>query len=250
MATINLNLPQELSTAASASEAPDLDDGFWNEIADRLRRFIRSRVEDSHTADASVTAAVTKAGFVATGAPRSITSPPAAVQAAAVKATERTAGVTYYPLLLLATFFFGVVGLVELRIGTFDSTRAMQNFMGAFFGAFAFFKLLDLRGFADSYRMYDIVARRLPGYGYVYPFIELALGAAYIAGFQLAAVNLITLAVMSVSSVGVIRSVLQKRKIRCACLGTVFNLPMSTVTLVEDGLMIAMAAAALLGIGH
>ena len=39
-------------------------------------------------------------------------------------------------------------------------------------------------------------------------------------------------------------------KIRCACLGTVFNLPMSTVTLVEDGLMIAMAAAALLGIGH
>lgn len=245
MATINLNLPQELSTAASASEAPDLDDGFWNEIADRLRRFIRSRVEDSHTADASVTAAVTKAGFVATGAPRSITSPPAAVQAA-----ERAAGVTYYPLLLLATFFFGVVGLVELRIGTFDSTRAMQNFMGAFFGAFAFFKLLDLRGFADSYRMYDIVARRLPGYGYVYPFIELALGAAYIAGFQLAAVNLITLAVMSVSSVGVIRSVLQKRKIRCACLGAVFNLPMSTVTLVEDGLMIAMAAAALLGIGH
>lgn len=198
----------------------------------------------------SVTAAVAKAGFVATGAPRSIKSPPAAVQAAAVKATERTAEVTYYPLLLLATFLFGVVGLVELRIGAFDPTRAMQNFMGAFFGAFAFFKLLDLRGFADSYRMYDIVARRLPAYGYVYPFIELGLGAAYIAGFQPTAVNFITLAVMSVSSIGVIQSVLQKRKIRCACLGTVFNLPMSTVTLVEDGLMIAMAAAALLGIGH
>ena len=98
--------------------------------------------------------------------------------------------------------------------------------------------------------MYDIVARRLPAYGYVYPFIELGLGAAYIAGFQPTAVNFITLAVMSVSSIGVIQSVLQKRKIRCACLGTVFNLPMSTVTLVEDGLMIAMAAAALLGIGH
>jgi hypothetical protein len=67
---------------------------------------------------------------------------------------------------------------------------------------------------------------------------------------QPTAVNLTTLVVMSVSSIGVIQSVLQKRKIRCACLGTVFNLPMSTVTLVEDGLMIAMAAAALLGIGH
>ena len=193
----------------------------------------------------SVTAAVAKAGFVATGDMRSVKN-----HSAAIEAAEVATAVTYYPLLLLAIFLFGVVGLVELRIGTFDSTRAMQNFMGAFFGAFAFFKLLDLRGFADSYRMYDIVARRLPVYGYVYPFIELALGAAYIAGFQPTAVNLTTLAVMSVSSIGVIRSVLQKRKIRCACLGTVFNLPMSTVTLVEDGLMIAMAAAALLGIGH
>ncbi len=141
-------------------------------------------------------------------------------------------------------------GLVELRLGAIDPTRAMQNFMGAFFLAFAFFKLLDLRGFADSYHMYDIVAQRLPIYGLVYPFLELALGAAYVAGIQPVAVNLTTLVVMSVSSIGVIQSVLQKRRIRCACLGTVFNLPMSTVTLVEDGLMIAMAAAALLGVGH
>ena len=94
------------------------------------------------------------------------------------------------------------------------------------------------------------MARRFPAYGYVYPFIELALGAGYIAGFQPIVVNTITLVVMVVSSIGVIQSVFQKRQIRCACLGTVFNLPMSTVTLVEDGLMIAMAAAALLGFGH
>jgi hypothetical protein len=48
----------------------------------------------------------------------------------------------------------------------------------------------------------------------------------------------------------VIQSLLNKRKIRCACLGTVFNLPMSTVTLVEDGLMVAMAAFAILAGGH
>lgn len=84
----------------------------------------------------------------------------------------------------------------------------------------------------------------------MYPFIELVLGAAYIAGIQPTAVNLTTLVVMSISSIGVVQSVLQKRRIRCACLGTVFNLPMSTVTLVEDGLMIVMAAAALLRVGH
>jgi len=61
MASTNLNLPLEFSTAASASETPDLDDGFWNEIADRLRRFIRSRVEDSHTADDLVQDVILKA---------------------------------------------------------------------------------------------------------------------------------------------------------------------------------------------
>jgi copper chaperone CopZ len=193
----------------------------------------------------SVTAAVAKAGFVATGDNHTIKSQPETIAAA-----EVPNGGTYYPLLLLGAFLFGVVGLVELRLGAFDPTRAMQNFMGAFFLAFSFFKLLDLRGFADSYRMYDVIAQRLPCYGFVYPFIELALGAAYIAGFQPTAVNLATLVVMSVSSIGIIESVHQKRRIRCACLGTVFNLPMSTVTLVEDGLMIAMAAAALMGIGH
>lgn len=193
----------------------------------------------------SVTAAVAKAGFVATGDTRTIKS-----QSDAITAADTPKGVTYYPLLLLGTFLFGVVGLVEFRLGAIDSTRAMQNFMGAFFLAFAFFKLLDLRGFADSYRMYDVVAQRIPSYGYMYPFIELALGAAYVSGIQPVAVNVTTLVVMLVSSIGVIQSVVQKRKIRCACLGTVFNLPMSTVTLVEDGLMIAMAAGALLGIGH
>jgi hypothetical protein len=47
--------------------------------------------------------------------------------------------------------------------------------------------------------------------------------------------------VMSLSIIGVLESVFNHRKIRCACLGTVFNLPMSTVTIIEDALMIAMS---------
>jgi hypothetical protein len=157
---------------------------------------------------------------------------------------------SYYPLALLGGFLVGVVALAEVRAGSFAWDRAMGNFMGAFFLAFAFFKLLDLRGFADAYRGYDIVARRVPVYGYVYPFIELALGVAYITAFAPMATNIATLVVMAVSSIGVLQSLVHKRKIRCACLGTVFNLPMSTVTLVEDGLMIAMAAVAIVAGGH
>ena len=99
--------------------------------------------------------------------------------------------------------------------------------------------------FAVSYSGYDVVARRWLGYGYLYPFLELALGAAYLANFQPLATNIATILIMGVSSIGVLQSVLARRKIQCACLGTVFNLPMSTVTLVEDFLMLGMAAAML-----
>lgn len=175
---------------------------------------------------------------------------PQANKATETAAIAPAATTTYYPLLLLVAFLVGVVGLVEVRAGSFAWNRAMANFMGAFFLAFSFFKLLDIRGFADSYLSYDVVAKRFPFYGFIYPFVELMLGIAYVTGFQTPATNVVTLVVMSVSSIGVIQSLLNKRKIRCACLGTVFNLPMSTVTLVEDGLMVAMAAVALSLGGH
>jgi len=189
----------------------------------------------------TIQAAVTRAGFQVLG---EITAPPvrSAADATTSDASDRA---TYYPLLLLATFLFGLVLLLEFRTGAFVWSRAMQNFMGAFFLTFSFFKLLDLRGFAESYRMYDVIAKRLLAYAYIYPFIELSLGAGYVTGVLPLATNVATLVVMSVSSIGVIQSLLAKRTIRCACLGTVFNLPMSTVTLVEDTLMVAMAAAML-----
>lgn len=87
----------------------------------------------------------------------------------------------------------------------------------------------------------NIVAKRWNGYGYVYAFIELGLGVCYLTGVQPVLVNAITCIVMSVSIVGVFQSVLNKQKIKCACLGDVFNLPMSTITIIEDALMILMS---------
>ncbi len=152
---------------------------------------------------------------------------------------------TYKPLLIILAYLLGVTVLVEIRGGAFDAMRAMNTFMAGFFLTFSFFKLLDIPGFASSYRMYDIVAKRIPVYGRIYPFIELALGVAYLTAWNPVITNAVTLVVMGISLVGVVQSVLNKTKIRCACLGSVFNLPMTTVTIVEDGLMIVMAGAML-----
>lgn len=152
---------------------------------------------------------------------------------------------TYKPLLILLAYLLLVIIAASIASGHFQLMEAMRLFMGGFFIAFSFFKMLDLRGFADAYRSYDLVAKAWPGYGFVYPFIELALGLAYLAAWQPFGVNLATAVIMGISLLGVIKAVTSRQTIRCACLGTVFNLPMSTVTIIEDGLMILMAVASL-----
>jgi hypothetical protein len=130
--------------------------------------------------------------------------------------------------------------------GEFAWMRWMNHFMAGFFLVFSFFKLLNLKGFAESYSMYDIVAKRWNAWGYMYAFTELALGAAFLTGFNPFLTNIVTLTVMTISIIGVLQSVLNKRKIKCACLGDVFNLPMSTITIIEDALMIGMSAIMLI----
>lgn len=152
---------------------------------------------------------------------------------------------TYRPLIILLAYLLLVIGAASVMHGGFELSMAMRLFMGGFFVAFSFFKMLDLRGFSDAYRSYDLVAKAAPAYGFVYPFIELGLGLAYLANWQPVWVNTATAVVMGVSLLGVLRAVLSKQTIRCACLGTVFNLPMSTVTIVEDALMLGMAVVAL-----
>ena len=153
---------------------------------------------------------------------------------------------TYKPLIIVLAYLIAVTACGLFAAGSWNTMLAMRLFMGGFFIAFSFFKMLDLRGFSDAYRGYDIVAKIWPGYGYIYPFIEFGLGLAYIAHINPPVVNIVTAIVMAVSLIGVLRAVLSKQSIRCACLGTVFKLPMSTVTIIEDGLMLAMAVTMLI----
>lgn len=162
-----------------------------------------------------------------------------------VPAPSAESKTSYYPLLLILLFLLGGTALLEVGSGAFDLMRAMRHFMAGFFLVFGFFKLLNVPAFADAYRGYDVVAKLWPGWGFVYPFVEVLLGAGYLANVWPVAVNVVTLVVMGVSTVGVVQSVLNKRKIRCACLGTVFNLPMSIITIVEDVLMVGMSATML-----
>ncbi|MEX2485145.1 MAG: cation transporter [Brumimicrobium sp.] len=148
---------------------------------------------------------------------------------------------TYKPVFLIFGYIFLATALIELSAEKLDVSRWMRHFMAGFFLTFSFFKMLNLKGFKDSYLMYDIIARKFPSWGYIYAFTELLLGIAFLINFNPIITNSVTFVVMSISIIGVLKTVLDKKTIKCACLGDVFNLPMSTVTIIEDGLMIVMS---------
>ena len=152
---------------------------------------------------------------------------------------------TYKPLLILFGLIFIVSFIASSDFKNFTNFTNykvwMRYFMAGFFLCFSYFKLINVKGFAESYSMYDIVAKRIKVWGYIYPFVELALGIEYVLDFNPLYTNIATIAIMGISSIGVIESVANKKKIQCACLGAVFNLPMSTLTIIEDLLMVVMA---------
>ena len=164
-------------------------------------------------------------------------NPPATLPATGLK--------RYWPLLLILIYLLIVTAVVEWLNRPFNADRAMAHFMAGFFLVFSFFKLLDLRAFAQSYARYDLLAQRWYDWGHIYPFCELLLGIAYITHASMTLTNVLTLVLMLMGAAGVIRSLMRKQQIQCACLGTVFNLPMSWITLLEDLLMAGMAAAML-----
>lgn len=143
------------------------------------------------------------------------------------------------PLFLI--FLYLVGGVVVFHFESWNFREMGMDFMGLFFLVFSFFKFLDLKGFAGSFSAYDPLARAIPAYGMVYPFLELILGFLFLLGVGIPLAVWGTLLLLSITSLGVVRTLIAKQKIQCACLGTVLKLPMTEATLIENTVMIGMA---------
>jgi hypothetical protein len=123
---------------------------------------------------------------------------------------------------------------------------AMHDFMGLFLLLFSMLKLFDLPGFADGFQKYDLLAGRSRGYALLYPFLELSLALGYLSRWQPEAVYLATLILMTFGALGVFQALAKGSDLQCACMGSSLNVPLSTVAVVEDVGMAAMALAMLL----
>jgi cation transport ATPase len=143
-------------------------------------------------------------------------------------------GMILLPAIVLAFKQYSAGDIIWIDVGA--------NIMAGYFIVFAGFKFLDIKGFKDGFASYDLLAMQTSSYGYLYPFIELTLGLIYLTRFRLDLFNWVTLFLMLFGALGVLISLKKTKGIKCACLGTVINLPLSNITLIEDFSMAAMAA--------
>lgn len=143
------------------------------------------------------------------------------------------------PLFIILGYIF--IASILLNYENWNSSNAMLDFMGLFYVIFSFFKILDIKGFSMSFSMYDPLAKQAPIYGYIYPFIEVLLGMMFLIRYEVNIALMLTVIVLGITTIGVTQTLINKRSIKCACLGTTLNLPMTEATFIENALMIIMA---------
>ena len=157
-----------------------------------------------------------------------------------VKDPEAT---TYAPVIAI----FGVAALMALAatwamMGTVLTIHAVEWFIAFSMCLLALMKLRDVDGFATMFLNYDLLARRWVPYGKVYPFAELFAGVMMISGALTWLAAPVALVIGGIGAVSVFKAVyIDKRELKCACVGGDSNVPLGFVSLTENLMMIGMA---------
>ena len=126
--------------------------------------------------------------------------------------------------------------------GTPFTLRAAEWFVSLSMCVLALLKLQDVEKFSTMFLNYDLLARRWVPYGYVYPFAEALAGVLMTAGVLSWLSVPVALAIGGIGAVSVFKAVyIDKRTLKCACVGGSSNVPLGFVSLTENGLMVAMA---------
>lgn len=156
---------------------------------------------------------------------------------------------TYTPVIAV----FGVAALMALAasqaaFATPLTVHAAEWFIAFSMSLLAMLKLRDVETFSTMFLNYDLLARRWVPYGYVYPFAELTAGILMAAGVLTGFAAPLGLFIGGVGAVSVFKAVyIDKRELKCACVGGDSNVPLGFVSLTENLMMVAMAVWMLLG---
>jgi glutaredoxin len=159
--------------------------------------------------------------------------------------------ITYRPVIAL----FAIAALMALAVsmavfGTPFTWRALAWFIAFSMAVLALLKLQDVETFSSMFLNYDLLARRWVPYAYIYPYAEAFAGILMIAGVWVWLSAPVALFIGGIGAVSVFKAVyIDKRELKCACVGGASKVPLGFVSLTENLMMIGMAVWMLAGWG-
>ncbi len=150
---------------------------------------------------------------------------------------------SYKPVIaIFAVGFLMALAVSWLVFGTIFTVRAVEWFIAISMTLLALQKLQDVESFSTMFLNYDLLARRWVRYGYIYPFGEALAGILMMAGVLMWIAAPVALFIGTVGAVSVFKAVyIDKRELKCACVGGGSNVPLGFVSLTENLMMVAMA---------
>jgi glutaredoxin len=150
---------------------------------------------------------------------------------------------TYAPVIALFTVAaLMAVAVTLLTMGTVFVGRTVEWFISISMVLLGLQKLQDVERFATMFLNYDLLAQRWVRYGYVYPFVETGAGLLMMAGVLTWLSAPAALVVASIGAISVFKAVyIDKRELKCACVGGDSKVPLGFVSLTENLMMVGMA---------
>ena len=146
---------------------------------------------------------------------------------------------SYKPLFIIFLYIiFATACLPFVEVDNY-----MQNFMGLILLTFSYFKIINLQKFSESFIQYDPLAKIFKPYSSLYPFLEVILGIGFLTSYNIKYVSILTALVTGIGAFGIYKTIKNRQIIECACLGMVFKLPLSRVSLIENLAMFAMSVS-------
>lgn len=150
---------------------------------------------------------------------------------------------TYTPVLVVFLTTAVMAAMLSLTVyGTPLTVRAGEWFIALSMMALAMLKLQNIESFSSMFLNYDLLAKRWVPYGRIYPFAEFGAGAMMLAGVLTWLSVPIALFIGGIGAVSVFKAVyVDRRELKCACVGGDSNVPLGFLSLTENLLMIGMA---------
>ncbi len=159
------------------------------------------------------------------------------------KTTLKQEGKTYQPVIaIFATTFLMAIPAAYAMLDVFSFTRTIELFIAFSMCVLGIMKLRDLYSFSNQFITYDLLAKRVVRYAYIYPFVETGAGILMIAGWLTWLAAPAALFIGTIGAISVVKAVyIDKRELKCACVGGDSDVPLGLISFTENIFMVGMA---------